>query len=153
MKLDNRSLAQQVAQVSQSRAIRFLLTTTEYAILVYWGIAIVHSYGLLDIPSEWLYSNHENSIVVAWNWSFLPLDLLFATTGLLARYSRRHAARLTELSLTLMFCAGLMALSFWAIQRQFDPFWWAANAWLMIIAFWAYIRSPRTRDGMACASA
>jgi hypothetical protein len=146
-------MLQHVSPVSHSRAIRLLLTTTEYAILGYWGVAIVHSYGLLHIPPDWLYSNHANPIVVAWNWSFLPLDLLFATTGLLARYSPRNAARLTELSLTLMFCAGLMALSFWTIQRQFDPFWWAANAWLMIIAAWAYLVRPRSRDCTSHASA
>ena len=30
------------------------------------------------------------------------------------------------------FCAGFMALSFWAIRLDFDPSWWAANLFLAI---------------------
>ena len=39
---------------------------------------------------------------------------------------------LAIVSLSLTFCAGLMAISFWAIRGDFDPTWWAVNLALMI---------------------
>jgi peptidoglycan biosynthesis protein MviN/MurJ (putative lipid II flippase) len=47
---------------------------------------------------------------------------------------RAQAHVLQIISLTLMFCAGLMALSFWALQCWFDVAWWGMNAWLVALS-------------------
>ncbi|MDA9009475.1 YvaD family protein [Alphaproteobacteria bacterium] len=89
------------------------------------------------VPPEYMYSDYQNPFIVAWNWSFLPLDVLFAVLGLAARFfvqSRSRELILSTLSLALMFCAGLMAVSFWIIQGSFDPFWWGINIWLMALS-------------------
>jgi hypothetical protein len=120
-----------------------LLTTTEIGMLAYWVLAASMALGLMNIPPDWMYSNHTDPIIVAWNWSFFPIDVLFAGTGLVARYSARAPKHLADISLTLMFCAGLMALSFWTIRREFDAFWWAANAWLVGMATFGLIYQRR----------
>jgi hypothetical protein len=124
--------------------IKVLLTMTEIGMIAYWVVAGAVALGLMHIPPDWMYSNYHDPTVVAWNWSFLPIDLLFAGTGLTARYSRRAPARLADVSLTLMFCAGLMALSFWTIRREFDAFWWATNAWLIGMAIFGFAHRLRS---------
>ncbi|PCI04472.1 MAG: hypothetical protein COB78_09190 [Hyphomicrobiales bacterium] len=65
---------------------------------------------------------------------------MFAITGLAARFSglaQDKKETLLIISLSLMFCAGLMAVSFWAIQQNFDPWWWGANIWLMGLVLFA----------------
>ena len=80
-----------------------LLTATELGMLLYWVLAVVMALGLVNVPEDWMYSKHDDPLVVAWNWSFLPIDVLFAATGLVARYAGRAPARLADVSLTLMF--------------------------------------------------
>ena len=48
------------------------------------------------------------------------------------------------MSLSLTFCAGLMAISFWAIRGDFDPTWWGVNLALMIWPLF-YLRGLITR--------
>jgi hypothetical protein len=38
--------------------------------IAYWLITLLHL-----IPGEYLFQDYNNPILVAWNWSFLPLDL------------------------------------------------------------------------------
>ncbi len=40
---------------------------------------------------------------------------------------------LSMFSLSLMFSAGLMAISFWIIEQFYDPFWWGLNLWLLVL--------------------
>ena len=90
-------------------------------------------------------------MVVAWNWSFLPLDLLFAVAGLLARFGPmegKASGVLAIVSLSLMFCAGLMAVSFWMIQQFYDPFWWGVNLWLVLLSSVALIRRARSKESV-----
>jgi len=90
-----------------------------------------------------MYSDYENSTVVAWNWSFFPIDVTFAISGLYGRYgnvTRDRQTILSTFSLSLMFCAGLMAISFWVVVGSFDPFWWGMNLWLMLLAFFVLAR-------------
>lgn len=136
--------------MTNARIIRVLLTITEVAMVAYWVLAGAMSWGLLHIPPYWMYSNHEDPAVVAWNWSFLPIDMLFATTGLVARYVPRASRRLADVSLTLMFCAGLMALSYWTIRREFDAFWWAANAWLVGLAILGFVHGRALNQLLRC---
>ncbi len=104
--------------------------------LVYWVVTILMALNILAIPSEWLFNDYDNPQVIAWNWSFFPIDIALSLTGL-------HALRLEDkgnsawkywalVSLTLTVCAGLMAISYWAIIKDFDIAWWAPNLFLMI---------------------
>lgn len=99
--------------------------------IVYWLVTALHL-----IPPAWAFKDYTHPILSAWNWSFLPLDLAISATGLASVWlwgRRDERWRNTAiLSLTLTFCSGLMALSFWAIRGDFDVMWWAANGFLMI---------------------
>ena len=55
--------------------------------LAYWTFASLVTLELLQVPPEWMYSDYENPLVRSWNWSFLPLDVIFALTGLYGRYA------------------------------------------------------------------
>jgi hypothetical protein len=95
--------------------------------------------------------------VVAWNWSFLPLDLLISVSGLtslwLQRRGDRRWAALALVSLALTSSSGLMALAFWTLRRDFDVAWWLPNALLLLYPFlfvgrvmrvWANTDAPTT---------
>lgn len=114
-----------------------LLTITEVGMLLYWASALLLVLNVIYIPPEFMYSDYTNPLVISWNWSFFPIDVIFAAVGLYARFanlSATHANFLSTISLSLMFCAGLMAIAYWAIQLNFDPFWWGMNLWLMCLA-------------------
>lgn len=131
--------------------MRALLTATELGMLGYWVFASLVALGLVSIDPAWMYSNYEDPVVVAWNWSFLPLDLFFALAGLLARFApMADKARgvLAVVSLSLMFCAGLMAVSFWMIQQFYDPFWWGTNLWLVLLSSVALVRRARASESV-----
>ena len=118
-----------------------LLTITEIAMLAYWVLAGLLLAQIIYIRPDLMYSDYQNPLIVSWNWSFMPLDVLFALSGLAARFIPMGPGRkstLTTVSLALMFCAGLMAISFWAIRSDFDPLWWGANLWLMALSLWVF---------------
>jgi hypothetical protein len=91
---------------------------------------------LVDIPSEWLFKNYDDPQIVAWNWSFFPIDILLSVTGLVALKLEKNGDQLWRawalVSLTLTVCAGLMAISFWAFVGDFDIAWWLPNLFLML---------------------
>ena len=114
-----------------------LLTLTELGMLAYWALAILALLELIIIPPDLMYSDHRNPMIVNWNWSFLPIDVLFAVAGLTGRFAPIEVSKrrtLSVVSLSLMFCAGLMAISFWTMQGSFDMFWWGVNLWLMALS-------------------
>ncbi|OYY91036.1 MAG: hypothetical protein B7Y45_04925 [Sphingomonas sp. 28-66-16] len=110
------------------------------SMLLYWGIAALGCFGLLHLPKEAMYAGYGTPHVDAWNWSFAPIDLAFALTGLLAvRMARQGDPRWRPyalISLALTFCAGLMAVSYWALTSDFDPAWWGPNLALVGAALW-----------------
>lgn len=114
-----------------SRRLKGYMWATDIGFIVYWLITASHL-----IPAEYLYQDYENELLVAWNWSFVPLDLAISATGLwsLSLYRRRNPAwpALAALSLALTSCSGLQAISFWAIRGDFDPLWWGPNLFLLI---------------------
>jgi hypothetical protein len=114
------------------RLVCLYLLMVDIGLLLYWAVAIADV-----LPAEWLFKGYRDPIISAWNWSFLPLDLLASVTGLAGvACARRQRQALGEclilLSLCLTFCAGLMALSFWALTADYDPSWWGANVCLMV---------------------
>jgi len=108
---------------------------TDVGFLLYWGITATATLGVIGLPAEWLFADYHDSTVVAWNWSFLPLDVLLSATGLYSlRLSLRGDQRwrpLAVVSLAMTFCAGLMAISFWAIRSDYSLVWWGFNLFLM----------------------
>jgi len=107
------------------------MLATDVGFLGYWLVTVSHA-----LPSRWLFHGYDDPIVQAWNWSFFPLDLAISLTGMLAlswaRRGRLAARALAVASLTLTSASGLMAVSFWAIRRDFDVSWWAANLVLLL---------------------
>ncbi|MCL6282984.1 YvaD family protein [Ruegeria sp. 2012CJ41-6] len=120
--------------------MKTLLTLTEAGMLLYWALALAALAGWQIIPPDQMYSDYEDPLIIAWNWSFFPLDVTFAVLGLTGRFAISDPARKAQVglvALTLMFCAGLMALSFWSIRLWFDPLWWGLNLWLVILPVFA----------------
>ncbi len=126
------------------QGLRLALTVTDWAFVVYWMIAVLDMLGIVTIPQAWLYADARDARVVAWNWSFLPLDLAFAATGLAAvRLAERqhHGWRVyAVISLVLTMVAGGMAVAYWALLREFDWVWFGAN--LLLLA-WPMAYLPR----------
>ncbi|MBY0303970.1 MAG: YvaD family protein [Sphingomonas sp.] len=129
-----------VADLTMPRGLPLTLRVLDASMLFYWGIATLACAGLLHLPQEMMYAGYGTEQVDAWNWSFAPLDLAFALTGLLAvRIARRSDPRwrpVALISLALTFCAGLMAISYWALTGDFDPAWWLPNLALIGAALW-----------------
>jgi hypothetical protein len=137
----------QSATTPPSRSLRLVMATTDIGFILYWAVSGVLALGWLSLPADWLYSDYSEPMMLTWNWSFAPLDLLASVTGLwaLARARRgRPWASLGLISATLTFCAGFMAISFWAIGQDFDLTWWLPNLFLMVwpIAFVRELASP-----------
>lgn len=128
--------------------MKYALLATEVGMGLYWILAGLMATSLVSIPAEFMYSDYTNPLIVAWNWSFLPIDLIFVFCGLAALFSadndeRRKTLRL--IGLTAMFCSGLMAISYWAILATFDPAWWGVNIWLMVLPVIAHFSGASTK--------
>lgn len=121
------------------KRMRPFVLLTDVGFLVYWGASLLILAGFDVVPEAWLFQDYEDPVVYAWNWSFFPLDMVLSISGLLAvrRHDRGEPWRaLAAFSLALTFCAGFMAVSFWAIRLELDPAWWAANLFLAIWPLW-----------------
>ncbi len=118
------------------RRLAFALVLTDIAFLLYWGSSLLILSGLIHVPRDWMYEGFDQPRVMAWNWSFLPVDLAFSATGL---YAVRAARRgddtwrpVALLSLTLTTVAGAMAIGYWALLGQFEPSWFLPNLLLFV---------------------
>ncbi len=111
--------------------LKYYFLVVDIGFIVYWAITLLHI-----IPNEYLFKDYDNPILVAWNWSFLPLDLLISATGLsslwLWQSGRAGWRSLALISLVLTSCSGLQALAFWVLRSDFDPCWWLPNLFLLI---------------------
>jgi Family of unknown function (DUF5360) len=114
-----------------SRRLKGFMLATDIGFIIYWLIIWM---GVL--PAEYLYKDYDNELLVAWNMSFIPLDLFISFTGLWSIYcynrGYRSWASLCMISLTLTFCSGLQAIAFWGLRLDFDIFWWTPNLFLLI---------------------
>ncbi len=104
---------------------------TDLGFIVYWLITALHL-----IPAPYLFQDYTNPILTAWNWSFLPLDLLVSASGFAALWAFQHKLEqwrsFALISLVLTFSSGLNAIAFWVIRGDFDPTWWIPNLYLML---------------------
>lgn len=114
-----------------SRSLKTLFLLTDIGFILYWAVTWVSW-----IPKEYLYQDYTNPLLVAWNLSFLPLDLLISVTGFyslfLLRRSDQRSRMVALISLVLTFCSGLQAIAFWSFRGEFDWGWWVPNLYLMI---------------------
>jgi hypothetical protein len=128
-----------------STFLRWNLLITDVGFIVYWVSAALNLF-----PSDWLYKDYDDPILFAWNWSFAPVDLAASLLGLsslvLARKGSKSWPLLSMLSVSLTFCAGLMAVSFWTIRRDFEPGWWVPNLYLVIWTLFALAQFFRRRS-------
>lgn len=110
----------------------FLLTDTGF--ITYWLITMLHL-----IPEEYLYNNYKSTILVNWNWSFFPLDMLISFSGLLSIYlQKKNNTRWMKwafLSLVLTSVSGLQAIAYWTLAGEFDISWWLPNLFLLMYPF------------------
>ncbi len=67
-------------------AAKIATTITEFFMLLYWVLAGANAMGLIHIDPSYMYSDYENPRVVAWNWSFFPIDIALSVLGLWARF-------------------------------------------------------------------
>lgn len=132
-----------VAVPALSRTVR-LMVAVDVGFLAYW-LAI----GLALFPPEWMFADYADPQVVAWNWSFLPLDLVASATGLAAARAlhrgRAGAEPLLATSLSLTATAGGMAIAYWSLLGQFAPGWLAPNVFLLLFPLPALIALVRGR--------
>lgn len=116
--------------------LKVFTTVTEIAMLLYWLLAGALVLDLISVDPSLMYSDYQNPLVIAWNWSFFPIDFAFAVIGLTARFGAIHGVLRLKLEVTaavLMMCAGLMAISYWILTGEFDLTWWSMNIWLIIL--------------------
>ena len=114
-----------------TQPLRALLLITDLGFIAYWATSALHL-----LPEAWLFKDHDNPILVAWNWSFLPVDLLASVLGLaallMAGRGRPAWRSVALISLAFTLCAGLMAVAFWALRADFELAWWLPNLFLAV---------------------
>jgi hypothetical protein len=127
------------------RALKPFFLATDIGFIIYWLITLL---GL--IPAEYLFKDYHDPLLVAWNWSFLPLDLLVSASGLgsllLERQGNPRWRELALVSLVLTVCSGLQAVAFWALRADFDPVWWVPNLYLLLYplaCIWRFLRGDQ----------
>jgi hypothetical protein len=105
--------------------------------IFYWTITYLNL-----VPPEFLYKDYSNPLMVDWNWSFFPIDMLISLSGLnsirLYKTNSAHWVIFALGSLTLTMCSGLMAISFWWYHKDFDPAWWLPNLFLLVYPFFYF---------------
>lgn len=126
-----------------SKPLAFLLSLTDILFLAYWTLASLMSFNLVSIPPSYMYANYENPLVVAWNWSFLGVDLAFSVLGLAAVYNARRGnpiwRPLALLSLAFTMAAGGMAINYWTLLGEYNWSWYLPNLALVV---WPLIFIP-----------
>jgi len=115
----------------EPRVLKWFFLGVDIGFIVYWTITLFRL-----IPAEFLFEDYNNPLLVAWNWSFLPLDLFISATGLSSIYFQKKQQSIWKslalISLVLTFCSGLQAIAFWVIRLEFNPVWWIPNLILLL---------------------
>ena len=125
------------------RSLVLAFSVTDGLFLLYWTASALAQFGVAPIPRELMYAHYDQPQVIAWNWSFLPIDLAFSTLGLAAVAASRRRSRLWAplalLSLAFTLAAGAMAVGYWTLLGEFEPNWFLPNLALML---WPVIFLP-----------
>ena len=112
------------------KSLRYIFLFVDLSFILYWIITFFHL-----IPPEYLYNNYSNQLMVNWNWSFFPIDILISVTGLTSLYLEKKMNPkwifMAFISLILTSASGLMAISYWIIAKEFFLIWWIPNLILL----------------------
>ena len=129
-----------VSGVNVPPALAWTLRAIDGGMILYWAITALACAGLAHLPASLMYDGYGTPVIDSWNWSFAPIDIALSLAGFAAlALGRRGDPRWRGwaiVSLSLTFCAGLMAIAFWALQGEFDPAWWMPNLALVVAASW-----------------
>ncbi|MFO0882494.1 MAG: DUF5360 family protein [Candidatus Saccharimonadales bacterium] len=126
--------------------MKALMLITDLGFILYWFITLFHL-----IPPELLFRDYTNPLLVDWNWSFFPLDLIISATGIssLVLLSKKNNlwAPFALISLTLTSVSGLQAIAFWIFAQDFNMYWWIPNLFLLIypLVFISYLLMKRQK--------
>ena len=112
-------------------SLKYFFLVVDIGFIAYWTITAFHL-----IPDEYLYNDYTNPILINWNWSFFPLDIVVSITGLSSIYLYKRGNNkwkvVALISLLLTSVSGLQAVSYWAVSHEFDLTWWVPNLFLLI---------------------
>lgn len=118
------------------KRLAFMLSFTDIVFLLYWSASALNLMGWIHIPPEWMYSDYDKPHIIAWNWSFLPIDLAFSITGLSAVAAARRGLAiwrpLALLSLAFTMAAGGTAIAYWTLMCEFNLWWFMPNLELVL---------------------
>ena len=113
------------------KILKFFFGLTDIGFILYWLITLMHW-----IPAQYLFKDYNDPTLVAWNFSFLPIDLLISFTGIFSLILYNKGLKIWKqialISLILTSCSGLQAIAFWTFRLDFDPNWWLPNLFLLI---------------------
>jgi len=113
------------------KKLKYYFVIVDIGFILYWIITLL---GI--IPNEYLFKDYANPILIAWNWSFLLLDLFISGTGLTSLWMWKNKNKNWEsmalISLVLTSCSGLQAVAFWVLRSDYDISWWVPNLFLLI---------------------
>lgn len=115
-----------------TRTQKVIVWAIDLGFIAYWLLI-----SLRVLPAEAMFAGYEKSEVQAWNWSFLPLDILASLTGILGNTTKRLDKKtLLTISLVLTSVAGGMAVGYWAFIGDFELSWWLPNLVLLLFPIW-----------------
>ena len=112
------------------KTLKYFFAFVDLSFIAYWAITAFHL-----IPDIYLYNDYQNPILINWNWSFFPLDILVSATGLYSLYLNNNNLEwkyFALISLLLTSVSGLQAISYWFFAKEFDLTWWIPNLFLLI---------------------
>ncbi len=115
-----------------TRSQKVIVWAIDLGFIAYWLLI-----SLRVLPAEAMFAGYEKPEVQAWNWSFLPLDILASLTGILGNTTNRLDKKtLLTISLVLTSVAGGMAVGYWAFIGDFELSWWLPNLVLLLFPIW-----------------
>ena len=115
-----------------TRTQKVIVWAIDLGFIAYWLLI-----SLRVLPAEAMFAGYEKPEVQAWNWSFLPLDILASVTGILGNTTNRLDKKtLLTISLVLTSVAGGMAVGYWAFIGDFELSWWLPNLVLLLFPIW-----------------
>lgn len=130
------------------RWLKPVMLAVDLAFLAYWTVIAL---GVL--PPGLRFTGYEDPVMVAWNWSFLPLDLAASLTGIAAvAWQPRSAIAgrvLLPVSLALTAAAGGMAIGFWTLVGWFEATWWIPNLALLAVGVLGLVALARRTTHLA----
>ena len=112
------------------KTLKYFFLFVDIGFILYWVITFFHL-----IPDEYLFNDYKNSILVNWNWSFFPLDILVSATGIysVCLHSKGKTNWMFYALFSLIFTSisGLQAIAYWIFAKDFDLSWWLPNLFLL----------------------